>query len=49
MPVPNTAAKTEVVTWVDFRFIEIDQSVLPFVEASLSNVDKLFQQLRPHI
>jgi hypothetical protein len=49
MPVPNTAAKTEVVTWVDFRFIEIDQPVLPFVEASLRNVDKLFQQLRPHI
>jgi hypothetical protein len=49
MPVPNTVAKTEVVIWVDFRFKEIDQPVLLFVEASLRNVDKLFQQLRPHI
>jgi hypothetical protein len=49
MPVPNTVAKTEVVIWVDFRFKEIDQPVLPFVEASIKNVDKLFQELRPHI
>ncbi len=49
MPVPNTVTKTEVVIWVNFRFKEIDQPVLPFVEASLQNVEKLFQQLRPHI
>lgn len=49
LPVPNAVSKTEVVTWVDFRFKEIDQPVLPFVEASLRNVDKLFQQLRPNI
>lgn len=49
MPVQNTVAKTEVVIWVDFRFKEIDQPVLPFVEASIKNVDKLFQALRPHI
>jgi hypothetical protein len=49
MPVPSTDAKTEVITWIDFRFKEIDQPVLPFVEASLRNVDKLFHQLSPHI
>jgi hypothetical protein len=49
MPVPNTVAKTEVVIWVDFRFKEINQPVLPFVEASIQNVDKLFQALRSHI
>ena len=49
MPVPNTVAKTEVVIWVDFRFKEIDQSVLPFVETSIKNVDNVFQALRPHI
>lgn len=49
MPVPNAVAKTEVVIWVDFRFKEIDQSVLPFVETSIKNVDKVFQALRPHI
>lgn len=49
MPVPNTIAKTEVVIWVDFRFKEIDQPVLPFVETSIKNVDKVFCALRPHI
>jgi len=49
VPVPNTVAKTEVVIWVDFRFKEIDQPVLPFVEASIKNVDKLFRALGPHI
>lgn len=49
MPVPNTVAKTEVVTWVDFRFREIDQSVLSFIEKSIENVEKLFSSLRPHV
>ncbi len=49
MPVPNTVAKTEVVTWVDFRFREIDQSVLPFIDASIANVDKLFRSLQPYV
>lgn len=49
MPVPNTVAKTEVVTWVDFRFKEIDEPVLRFVEYSIQSVDKLFQILKPHI
>lgn len=49
MPVPNTVANTEVVVWVDFRFKEIDQPVLPFVAASIQNVDKLFRGLQPHI
>ncbi|MGB4782885.1 hypothetical protein [Candidatus Methylomirabilis sp.] len=49
MPVPNTVAKTEVVTWIDFRFREIDQSVLPFIDASIANVDKLFRSLQPHV
>ena len=49
MPVPNTIARTELVIWVDFRFREIDQSVLPFIEASIENVDKLFSSLRPHV
>ncbi len=45
MPVANT----EVVIWVDFRFKEIDQLVLPFVATSIQNVDKLFRNLQPHI
>jgi len=49
MPVPNTVAKTEVVIWVDFLFKEIDQPALPFVEASIKNVTKLFRDLKPHL
>jgi hypothetical protein len=46
MPVPNTVATTQVVVWVDFRFEEIDQSALPFVETSIQRVTQLFQDLR---
>jgi len=49
MPVPNTVAKTELVLWIDFRFKEIDQSVLPFVQTSLENIEKVFRDLQPHI
>lgn len=49
MPVPNNVAKTEVVTWVDFRFKDNGVSVLPFIENSLKNVEKVFRDLQPHI
>ena len=49
MPVPNKVARTEVVTWVDFRFKEINQSVLPFLELSLKNVEELFERLKAHV
>jgi hypothetical protein len=49
MPVPNTDTKTEVVIWIDFRFHEIDESVLSFIDASIANVDKLFRSLQPHV
>lgn len=46
LPVPNTVARTEIVTWVDFRFREIDQSVLPFVDTSIANIKDMFSKLR---
>lgn len=49
MPIPNTVAKTEVVIWVDFRFKEINQSVIPFVETSMKSVERVFRDLQPHI
>jgi hypothetical protein len=49
MPIPNTVATTDVVIWVDFRFKEIDQSVLPFLDASLRSVNDLFAKLRANI
>lgn len=47
MPVPNTVAKTDVVIWVDFRFKEVDQPVLTFIETSIKNVNKIYDDLRP--
>ena len=49
MPVPNPDAKVEVVVWVGFQFKEIGRPVLPFVEESIRNVDKLFRALAPNI
>ncbi len=46
MPVPNAVAKTEVVTWVDFRFSEIDEPVLGFTESSIAAVEDLFGKVR---
>ncbi len=48
MPVPNNVAKTEVTIWVDFKFAEIGESVLPFIERSINSVRQLFNNLEPH-
>lgn len=45
LPIPNTVLETKVVTWVDFRFEEIDQAVLPFLEESVSKVGAVFREL----
>jgi hypothetical protein len=47
MPMPNNLVQTNVVTWVDFRFVEVDEPVLGFVDLSLKNITKLFNVLRP--
>jgi len=48
MPVPNNVAKTEITVWVDFKFAEINQSALPFIEKSINKIKKLFNDLEPH-
>ena len=47
MLVPNTVVQTNVVTWVGFRFADIDEPVLGFVDSSVKNTTKLFQALLP--
>lgn len=49
MPVSNNLAKTEVTVWVDFKFSEINESAMPFVEKSISRIKKLFSDLEPHV
>lgn len=47
MPVPNNVVQTNVVTWVDFRFAEVDEPVFGFVDSSVKNITKLFHALQP--
>ncbi|MCH7650514.1 MAG: hypothetical protein IIA63_05050 [Nitrospinae bacterium] len=49
MPVANSQVKTEVTIWVDFKFKENGESVLPFIEKSISNIETLFSNLGKHI
>jgi len=49
MPAPNNVLRTEVAIWVDFRFREIDQSVIPFLNTSTKSIEKLFRDLQPHV
>ncbi len=49
MPVPNTVTKTEVNIWIDFRFKDVNEPVLDFVNKSVQNVEGVFHKLRPHL
>ena len=48
LPVPNNQVQTTITTWIDFRFSEINESVLPFVEASINNVEAAYKFLSQH-
>ena len=49
LPVPNNQVKTEIITWVDFRFKDNGLSALPFIEQSLKKVEQTFRELQKHI
>jgi hypothetical protein len=49
MPVPNNQVKTEVMTWIDFRFKANNESVLSFIEKSITSVENVYRQLGDHI
>ena len=49
MPMPNNQVKTEVTIWVDFRFKETSESVLPFLETSISSIENVYKQLGGYI
>lgn len=49
MPVPNNQVKTEITTWVDFKFKDNGESVLPFIEKSIKSVEAIYKRLRQHI
>lgn len=49
LPVPNNSVRTEIVSWVDFKFQSNNSSVLPFIETSIDRVDAVFRELQKYI
>ena len=49
LPVPNNQVKTEIITWVDFKFKDNALSVIPFIELSIERVRQLHEQISKHI
>lgn len=49
MPIPTNQVKTEVVIWVDFKFRDNGESVLPFIDKSINSVEDIFKRLGQHI
>lgn len=45
LPIPNSTVETKMVVWVDFKFKETNESVLPFIEQSISKVESFYQTL----
>lgn len=45
LPVPNNRVQTTVTTWVDFRFAEINESALPFIERSVKAVEAIYSEI----
>lgn len=45
LPVPNNIVKTEIVTWVDFQFEDLNVSALWLINESLKKIRKLFSDL----
>jgi hypothetical protein len=39
LPIKNDIVKTEIITWVDFRFNDIDVSALWLIKESLKQID----------
>ena len=45
LPVPNKTVETKIINWVDFRFKETGQSVLPFIDESINQVESIFSEV----
>lgn len=48
LPVPDNAVSTKVTTWIDFKFREGGQSVLPFIQESIERVETAYRALAKH-
>ena len=41
LPIPNNIVKTEIITWVDFKFENIDISALWLLKESLKQIESI--------
>lgn len=49
LPVSNNQVKTEITIWVDFKFEENGESVLPFIQQSIVEVRNIHEQISKHL
>lgn len=46
LPIPNKQVETKIMIWVDFKFKDIDESVLPFIDDSIQKVESIYSELQ---
>jgi hypothetical protein len=49
LPIPNNQVNTQITTWVDFKFKENGLSAMLFVEDSIKQVQRIFDDLKKHL
>lgn len=49
LPVPNNIVKTEIVTWVDFHFEDINVSAIWLTKESLAKISRIYNDLKSEI
>ena len=49
LPIPNNIVKTEIITWVDFQFDEINVSAIWLTKESLKQIAKIYNDLKSEI
>ncbi len=49
LPAAGSNVNTKITIWVDFKFKENGESILPFIQKSIDNVEALFVGLSKHI
>lgn len=49
MPVPNTTTDTKVEIWVDFKFYDNNESVIPFLDKSIEKVETVCNSIQDYL
>lgn len=49
LPIPNTTTETTIEVWVDFKFADNGESVLPYLKMAIDKVDDLCQAIQNHL